>query len=97
MPREEELLSPHRAWSGGQAAVSIGTYQVVIMHNTGERYALRFQEDGTVTGVYGPLREGEATVRALPTFDYSTERAEQLMKANFIGGAGYSYVPLDHD
>ena len=72
-------------------------YHVVIMHNTGERYALRFADDGTITGVYGPLREGEATTSALPTFDYSTERAEQLMKANFIGGAGYSYVPLDHD
>jgi hypothetical protein len=80
-----------------QVAVRIGTYQVVMMHNTGERYALRFRDDGTVTGVYGPLREGEATASALPTFDYSTERAEQFMKANIIGGAGYSYVPLDRD
>ena len=77
--------------------VRIGTYQVVLMHNTGERYALRFAEDGSVTGVYGPLHEGEATASTLPTFDYSTERTEQLMMANIIGGAGYSYVPLDHD
>lgn len=75
----------------------IGTYQVVMLHNTRERYALRFRDDGTLTGVYGPLSEGEATVSALPTFDYSTERAEQLMTANFLGGAGDSYVPLDHD
>jgi hypothetical protein len=75
----------------------IGTYQVILMHNTGERYALRFADDGTVTGVYGPLNKGEATASALPTFDYSTERAEQLMKANFIGGAGYTYVPLDSE
>jgi hypothetical protein len=67
------------------------------MHNTGERYALRFAEDGTITGVHGPLHAGEATASALPTFNYSTERAEQLMKANTIGGAGYSYVPLDRD
>ena len=77
--------------------VRIGTYQIVQMHNTGERYALRFADDGTVTGVYGPLHKGEATASALPTFDYSTERAEQLMKSNIIGGTGYSYVPLDHD
>jgi len=77
--------------------VRIGTYQVVMMHNTGERYALRFADDGTVTGVYGPLREGEATTSALPTFDYSTERAEQFIKSNIIGSAGYSYVPLDHE
>ena len=77
--------------------VRIGTYQIVQMHNTGERYALRFADDGTVTGVYGPLHKGEATASALPTFDYSTERAEQLMKANFIGGAGYTYVPLDSE
>ena len=77
--------------------VRIGTYQIVQMHNTGERYALRFADDGTVTGVYGPLHKGEATASALPTFDYSTERADQFMKANIIGGVGYSYVPLDHD
>jgi hypothetical protein len=67
------------------------------MHNTRERYALRFADDGTVTGVCGPLREGEATASALPTFDYSTERAEQFMKANIFGSARYSYVPLDHE
>jgi hypothetical protein len=77
--------------------VRIGTYQVVLMHNTGERYALRFADDGTITGVYGPLQLGEATASALPTFAYSTERAEQLMTANIFGGAGYSYVPLDRD
>jgi hypothetical protein len=80
-----------------QSVVRIGTYQVVLMHNTGERYALRFADDGTITGVYGPLQKGEATASALPTFAYSTERAEQLMTAKFFGGAGYSYVPLDYD
>lgn len=77
--------------------VRIGTYQVVMMQNTGERYALRFADDGTITGVYGPLHKGEATASALPTFDYSTQRAEQFMKTNIVGSAGYSYVPLDHD
>jgi hypothetical protein len=71
---------------------------VVELHDSGERYALRFLDDGTVTGVYGPLREGEATASALPNFDYSTELAEKFMRENIIGGSvRYSYVPLDHD
>lgn len=74
----------------------IGTFQVVMLHDTGERYALRFLDDGTVNGVYGPLRDGEATASALPTFDYSTELAERFMSKNIVGGsARYSYVPLD--
>ena len=40
--------------------MGIGAFQVVILYDTGERYALRFQDDGTLTGVYGPLRQGEA-------------------------------------
>jgi hypothetical protein len=47
----------------------IGTFQAVKMYDTGERFALRFLEDGTVTGVYGPLRQGEAKASALPDFD----------------------------
>jgi hypothetical protein len=78
--------------------VSIGKFQVVMMHDTGERYALRFRDDGTVTGVYGPLGEGEATASALPNFDYSTERGERFMTENIVGGSPrYSYVPLDHE
>jgi hypothetical protein len=76
----------------------IGAFQVVILYDTGERYALRFQDDGTVTGVYGPLRLGEATASALPHFDYSTDLAERFMSENMVGGrARYSYVPLDYD
>jgi hypothetical protein len=76
--------------------VRIGTFQVVMLHDTRERYALRFQDAGAVTGVYGPLREGEATASALPTFDYSTELAERFMSENIVGGsARYRYVPLD--
>jgi hypothetical protein len=78
--------------------MSIGAFQVVIMYDTGERYALRFQDDGTVTGVYGPLRQGEATASALPQFDYSTELAERFMSENIVAGtARYSYVPWDYE
>ena len=72
-------------------------FHMVMPRTSADRYALRFADDGTITGVYGPLHKGEATASALPTFEYSTERAEQLMTANIIGGAGYSYVPLDRD
>ena len=76
----------------------IGAFQVVLLYDTGERYALRFQDDGTVTGVYGPLRQGEATASALPQFDYSMELAERFMRENMAGGSGkYSYVPLDYE
>ena len=76
----------------------IGAFQVVIMYDTGERFALRFQDDGTLTGVYGSLRQGEATASALPHFDYSTERAERFMSDMIVGGsARYSYVPLDYE
>ena len=76
----------------------IGAFQVVLLYGTGERYALRFQDDGTVTGVYGPLRQGEATASALPHFDYSTELAARFMQDNIVGGsAKYSYVPLDYE
>jgi len=78
--------------------MSIGAFQVVIMYDTGERFALRFQYDGALTGVYGPLRRGEATASALAHFDYSTERAERFMSENIIGGsARYSYVPWDYE
>jgi hypothetical protein len=76
----------------------IGAFQVVILYDTGERYALRFQDDGTVTGVYGPLRQGKATASALPHFDYSTDLAERFMRENIVGGsAKYSYVPWDYE
>jgi hypothetical protein len=78
--------------------MGIGAFQVVIMYDTGERYALRFQDDGTVTGVYGPLRQGEATASALPHFDYSTELAERFMRENIVAGsARYSYVLWDYE
>jgi hypothetical protein len=76
----------------------IGAFQVVIMYDTGERYALRFQDDGMLTGVYGPLCQGEAKASALPHLDYSTERAARFMQDNIVGGsAKYSYVPWDYD
>jgi hypothetical protein len=76
----------------------IGSFQVVIMSDTGERFALRFQDDGTVSGVYGPLRQGEATASALPHFDYSAERAERFMRDHIVAGsARYSYVPVDRE
>jgi hypothetical protein len=76
----------------------IGTFQVVIMYDTGVRYALRFRDDGTVSGVYGPLRQGEAKASALPHFDYSTDIAARFMSENIVGGsARYSYVPLDYE
>jgi hypothetical protein len=78
--------------------MSSGAFQIVIMYDTGVRSALRLQDDGTVTGVYGPLRQGEATASALPHFDYSTELAERFMSENMVGGsARYGYVPLDYE
>ena len=78
--------------------MSVGAFQVVRLHDTGERYALRFLDDGTVTGVYGPLRQGEAKASALPNFNYSTELAERFMRDNIVGGsARYSYVPWDYE
>jgi hypothetical protein len=84
--------------AGEGKAMRIGAFQVVILYDTGERYALRFEDDGTVTGIYGPLRQGEATASALPNFDYSTELAERFVSENIVGGsARYSYVPLDYE
>ena len=68
------------------------------MYDTGERYALRFHDDGALSGVYGPLHPGEAKASALPDFDYSTELAERFMSDNIVAGsARYSYVPWDYE
>jgi hypothetical protein len=76
----------------------IGAFQIVQMYDTGERFALRFQDDGALTGVYGPLRQGEAKASALPHFAYSTEHAERFLRDQIVAGsARYSYVPWDYE
>jgi hypothetical protein len=71
------------------------TFEVVRLNETGERYARR-KLAGDVTGVYGPLREGEATESALPHLDYSAELAEWFMGKYIVGSSiQFSYVAPD--
>jgi hypothetical protein len=72
-------------------------FQVVQVHETGERYALRMLHRDVV-GACGPLSPGEATATALPHLTYTTELAEWFIGEYIVGGnVRYDPVPPDEE
>jgi hypothetical protein len=67
--------------------MSIAAFYVVILYGAGERRALRFQDDGALTGVYGPLLQREAKAGALAQFNSSTEPTKRFMSENVVMGS----------